>query len=162
MLARTATAVVTRAVDLNVGDEVIWGDETRTVTDIHITENPRRRQRRRLRRLRERLQRKDRRCNPASRTRRKPQHRPLLRQDPHRLPVTNPRRRNFSGHAVTQATPEHTPTVSDLAVGDVVRLVSGKHATVTADEGTTGGLRRLLLDLRRLHHVGTVAGHRPR
>ena len=48
---------------------------------------------------------------------------------------------------MTQATPEHTPTVSDLAVGDVVRLVSGKHATVTADEGTTGGLRRLLLDL---------------
>ena len=38
MLARTATAVVTRAVDLNVGDEVVWGDETRTVTDIHITE----------------------------------------------------------------------------------------------------------------------------
>ena len=38
MLARTATAVVTRAVDLNVGDEVVWGDETRTVTDIHVTE----------------------------------------------------------------------------------------------------------------------------
>ena len=38
-------------------------------------------------------------------------------------------------------------TVSNLAVGDVLRLVSGKHATVTADEGTTRGLRRLLLDL---------------
>ena len=38
-------------------------------------------------------------------------------------------------------------TVSNLAVGDVIRLVSDKHATVTADEGTTDGLRRLLLDL---------------
>ena len=140
--------MTTKTIDLKPGDVVPWGDQTHTVQEIVITST-----------------------HDADNAERFGGCAGTDCGDLIGIIVLRPPTGDdhtaglFCGQHVEACAVTQT-AVSNLAVGDVLRLVSGKLATITADEGTTRGLRRLLLDLegcttsvlwRATHDVEIVA-----